>query len=43
VTTGAISEATIEAANREYITDYAAYDERLNEYYHDLRREHGME
>jgi multimeric flavodoxin WrbA len=43
VTTGAIPESTVEAANREYITDYAGYDERLNEYYHDLRREHGME
>lgn len=43
VESGAISEATLEAANRDYIPDPAAFDDKINEVFHLLRKHHGAE
>ncbi|MBU1672613.1 MAG: flavodoxin family protein [Actinobacteria bacterium] len=40
---GAISVATLERANREYIDDPRVFGEKLNEIFHGLRRHHGSE
>jgi multimeric flavodoxin WrbA len=43
VSTGKISEDTLQAANRDYIDDPVAHGELLNEEFHRLRRESGVE
>jgi NADPH-dependent FMN reductase len=43
VRTGAISDGTIEGANRDYIDDPAEYDEQLNQRFHRQRRKSGLE
>jgi multimeric flavodoxin WrbA len=41
--TGAVPPETVEVANLDYVGDPAAFDEKMNEVFHALRRHHGAE
>lgn len=41
--TGAVAPETVEVANLEYVADPAAFDEKINEMFHALRRHHKAE